>query len=189
MTKKKQKNQKSGFNLLYIFAILVFVAGATFLCLSIFAPAKKTDDDTSSNTTTKETEKKKEDDKSEKKDDNNSENQDKTPKKYEEPSETDPSKINASITKNEISNGRYSLRVTMYELLNEGTCKLHMESSNGDTLDRSANVIIAGPDSSACEGFDVDNIKSYLNSGTYDFTVTINSGSKTGSVNGTIKVD
>lgn len=181
---KKSKNKKSeGFGFIYIFFILVFVAGITFLGLSLFLPKKSKNDDGMS-TAVNETIKNSNPEIDEK---NNGENPDKTPKQYEEgDDETDKTKINASITTNEINNGKYVLRVTMYELVNDGTCKLHMETSNGDTVDRSAKIEVIGPDSSSCDGFDIPT--SGISPGNYNFTVTMTSDSKTGSVKGTIKI-
>ncbi len=183
--KRNVRNNGSGIKFIHIFLILIFVAGMTFLCLSLFAPSKKKDEPTStSNTVINETEKKKEE---EKKEENNGENPDKTPTQYEGEKPNDSTTINASLTKNEVVEGTYMLRVTIYELISDGTCKLHMESANGDTIDRTTKIVTAGPDSSTCEdGFDIPT--NGISSGKYDFSVTFTAGSKTGSVKGTINI-
>lgn len=180
---KRVRKSESGIKFIHIFLILVFVAGITFLCLSLFVPSKKkTDDNSNLNTTVNETEKKNEENKSD-----DSEDPDKTPSQYEGEKPTNSSTINASITKNEVVNDVYMLRVTIYELISEGTCKLHMESDHGDTLDRTTNIVTIGADSSTCEeGFDIPTAG--ISSGKYDFNVTFVSGSKTGSVKGTINI-
>ncbi len=180
--KKQKKKQSEGPKFGYIFLILVFVAGITFLGLSIFMP-KKSNDDNDLSTAINETERK---DNPDTEAQNNTDNPDKTPKKYEGDDESDETKINADISTNEISNGKYILRVTIYELLGEGTCKLHMETQNGDSVDRSAKIEAIGPDSSSCDGFDI--ATSGISSGTYNFSVTMTSGSKTGTVKGVIKI-
>lgn len=182
--KSKKKQQKSGeLKFSYIFLVLVFVAGITFLTLSIFMPKKEKEDDNNPSTTINETENK---DSSENVKAGEGENPDKTPKQFEGDDETDKAKINASISINEVSGGKYTLQVMIYELLSEGTCKLHMETNNGDSVDRSAKIVTIGPESSSCDGFEIPT--SGISSGTYDFSVTMTSGTKTGSVKGTIKI-
>lgn len=177
--RRNARNPESGIKFIHIFLILIFVAGITFLCLSLFVPSKKKDDGPTLGTAVNETEKK-----NEQKDENNP---DKTPAQYEGEKPNDASTINASLTKNEVVNGTYMIRITIYELINDGTCKLHMESDKGDTLDRTTKIVTIGSDSSTCEeGFDIP--VSGISSGKYDFSVTFSSGSKTGSVKGTINI-
>jgi len=182
--KQRRSNKKSGeLKFSQIFLVLVFVAGITFLGLSVFMPKKETHEGETLSTVTNETEKKKE---TETPKNDGNDNPDKTPKQYEGDDETDKKSINASITKNDVQNGKYYLRVTIYEKLGDGTCKLHMETKQGDTIDRTANVIESGADSSTCEGFDIPT--SGISAGSYDFTVTITAGEKSGVVKGIIKV-
>ena len=178
---KKQK--KTGFSFIHIFFISAFVAGLTFLCLSIFIPAKKTSIDDGQSTVINETT-------SPTKESNEVVSpEDKTPKQYEDDEKTrnNPNEINASITKNEIINGKYILRVTIYELLADGTCTLHLEN-NGNTLDRTVKIINAGADSSSCDGFDIKDINKFLDAGTYNLTIDFESNGKKGNVKGTIKI-
>lgn len=180
--KRNVRNSESGIKFIHIFLILIFVAGITFLCLSLFVPSKKNDNPTL-DTTVNETEKKKEEQKNE----GDEENPDKTPAQYEGEKPTDSSTINASLTKNEVVNGTYMLRVTIYELISDGTCKLHMESDKGDTLDRTTKIVTIGADSSTCEeGFDIPT--DGISSGKYNFNITFTAGAKTGSVKGTINI-
>ena len=185
----KNKKQKNNFGVFHIFIILVLVAGLTILGLSLLMPPKKTNNDAESkplDTAVNETEKKEEEEKKEEKKDEG-ENQDKTPEKYDGEKPESKDSFNASITKNEVVSGYYKLRVNIYELVSEGTCKLHMEANGGkDTLDRTAKIVNAGPDSSACEGFDIPT--NGISSGTYKFTVTISNSSKTSTVEGTINI-
>jgi hypothetical protein len=184
----KHKKQKNNFGFIHIAIILVLVAGLTILALSLFVPSKKKDNDEPKplDTAINETEKKKEEKKKEEQKDEG-DNQDKTPEKYDGEKPESKDSFNASITKNEVVSGYYKLRVNIYELVSEGTCKLHMEANGGkDTLDRTAKIVNAGPDSSACEGFDIPT--NGISSGTYKFTVTISNSSKTSTVEGTINI-
>lgn len=184
--KKQKKDGGSSFKSMYVFLIPVFVAGITFLCLSAFIP-KKTDnneDDKLSTAVNNDSPKSSTESKNNETEESG-ENPDKTPKQYEDENK-DTSSINASITKNEVVGGKYLLRVTIYEILNSGSCKLHMETSHGDSLDRSADIISVGADSSSCEGFDIP--VEGISNGVYNFTVSLSSGDKTGSVKGTIRI-
>lgn len=186
MTKQRRKS-KEGFKYLLIFCVLILTAGATFLSLSFLAPAKPTkkNDDSNILSTAVNNDQKKTNEPGRGGADGG-DNPDKTPKQYEGSKPESKDTFNASITKNEIVNGKYMLRVNIYELINEGTCTLHMETVNGDTVDRTARIVIAGPDSSACEGFDIP--VSGISAGAYSFTVSISSSTKSSSVQGTIKI-
>ena len=187
MTKRsyKKKKQTKNFSFVYILLILIAVAGLTILVMSFLVPPKKKDVDTTPmNTTINETEKKQEEKKKEEKIDNG-ENPDKTPEKYDGENPISSDSFNASINRNEVSNGKVVIRVGVYELV-EGTCTLHMETTDGSTVDRTVKLVNAGPDSSACEGFDipVDGIAK----GTYKFTVTIKNDAKKSVLNGVITI-
>lgn len=187
MTKRsyKKKKQTKNFSFVYILLILIVVAGLTVLVMSFLVPPKKKDIDTTPmNTAINETEKKQEEKKKEEKIDNG-ENPDKTPEKYDGENPISSDSFNASINRNEVSNGKVVIRVGVYELV-EGTCTLHMETADGSTVDRTAKLVNAGPDSSACEGFDipVDGIAK----GTYKFTVTIKNDAKKSVLNGVITI-
>ena len=178
---KHKKNNDSNFHIVYIFLILIFVAGITFLTLSMFVPKKQSEN--TQNTTVNETEQKA---KKEESQNNNSETNNQTPKQNEDEPEADEKSLNASITMNEVSDGKYRLRVTVYELLESGNCSLHMESSRGDTVDRTAKIINAGASSSSCEGFDIST--SGISSGSYNFSVKITSGERTKTLTGVIQI-
>ena len=187
MTKRsyKKKKQTKNFSFVYILLILIAVAGLTVLVMSFLVPPKKKDIDTTPmNTVINETEKKQEEKKKEETI-KSGENPDKTPEKYDGENPISDDSFNASINRNEVSNGKVVIRVGVYELV-EGTCTLHMETTDGSTVDRTAKLVNAGPDSSACEGFDipVDGIAK----GTYKFTVTIKNDAKKSVLNGVITI-
>ena len=188
MTKRsyKKKKQTKNFSFVYILLILIAVAGLTILVMSFLVPPKKKDVDTTPmNTAINETEKKQEEKKKEEEKIDNGENPDKTPEKYDGENPISSDSFNASINRNEVSNGKVVIRVGVYELV-EGTCTLHMETTDGSTVDRTVKLVNAGPDSSACEGFDipVDGIAK----GTYKFTVTIKNDAKKSVLNGVITI-
>ena len=172
------KNKKSPV-LFYIFFILLFSIGVTFLVLSLIMPPKKKDDNTTTLTTTvNSTELSNKTDKG---------GESQTPKQNEDEPKIDPSKLDVSLSKNEVRDGKYQLRVTIFEILTEtGTCELEMKSASGDYVKRSAKTINAGPSTTSCEGFDIriDGIAS----GIYDFTLTVTVGDRTGVVTGNIKI-
>ena len=180
--KNRKHKRESNFKIAYTFLILIFVAGITFLTLSVIVPSKEKGNDNAVNTVVNKTETEKQ---SNTQSGNTEDPTDKTPKQYED-YEKDENNLNASITMNEVNNGKYTLRVTIYELLSSGTCELEMKTNSGDSLRRSANIINTGADSSSCEGFDV--LTDGISSGTYNFVVSLKSGDKTGSVEGTIKI-
>ena len=184
----KNKKQKSSFGFLHIFVILALAAGITIICMSLLMPPKKkeTDDPKPLDTAVNETEQKQREEKTKEEKKEEGENPDKTPEKYDGENKVSKETFNASITKSEIVNGKFILRVSIYELVNDGTCKLHMEEKHGSMLDQTAKIVNAGPDSSACEGFDipVDGIAS----GSYTYTVTMTNGQKTTVLNGSIAI-
>ncbi|MCR4932881.1 MAG: hypothetical protein K6A29_01670 [Lachnospiraceae bacterium] len=186
--KNRRKNKKD-FSFAYILVLLAFVAGLTFLLLSIVMPPEKKDE-APLNTAVNETElKKKEKEIFEKKEEKNEEdeNPDKTPKQNEDEPEPSKNELNVSITKNEVINGKYQLRVTIYEELREvGDCSLEMKSANGDYIKRTAKTINAGADSSSCEGFDIST--EGIATGNYSFVLKITVGSRSNTLNGSIKI-
>ena len=148
----------------YIFLVLLFSIGVTFLVLSIIIPPKNDSEmlDTTVNTTELE-------------------------KKAEQESETSSDTLDISLSKNEVLDGKYQVRVTIFEVLTEtGTCELTMKSENGDEVKRSTKTISAGPSTTSCDGFDIRT--EGIASGTYSFTLTVTVGSRVGAVNGSIKI-
>ena len=182
--KKPKSRYSSSFHIIYIFLILAFVAGITFITLSMFVPKKQKDSGSNLNTTTNETEKQNQTNNTQT--ENKEENNNQTPKQNEDESDADEKTLNASITMNEVNNGKYTLRVTIYELVSSGNCTLHMESARGDTLDRTARIIDAGANSSSCEGFDI--ATNGISSGSYNFTINLKAGEKSKTLTGIIQI-
>ena len=184
-SKRKNKNNKNSFSLVQVFLILAFVAGMTFLCLSLFLPSNKKEDKPV-NTVVNTSEKKEPQKPENKKKEDEGENPDKTPKQNEDKPETNSKEINLSLTKNEVVNDKYMIRVNIYEEVADGTCELEMKTAKGDYLRRSAKVIEAGADYASCEGFDIQTAG--IASGNYTFTIKVTIGERSKSLNGTINI-
>lgn len=173
MDKKHTRKSLAPF---YIGFVLLFSIGLTFLVLSIVMPPKTEEDTLSTTINSTELENKIEQG-----------GADQTPKQNEDSSKTDSSTLDISLSKNEVVNGTYQIRVTIFEVLTEtGTCKLEMESSSGDYVRREAKTINAGPETTSCDGFDIK--AEGISSGTYNFTLTVTAGDRKGSVTGNIKI-
>jgi hypothetical protein len=191
--KKRKSNKKSSKKFIYIFFALVFATGVTFMTLSLFMPKKvKNEDNEPVDTVVDGTERKEEKTvekkitEKEKTKEETDTNPEKTPKQNEATPKKAANKIDADIAINDVSDGTYTLQISIYDLINTGSCKLHMESANGDMIDRTAKIVTIGPDSSSCDGFEIPT--SEINPGKYNFTVTMTSGNKTGSVKGEIAI-
>lgn len=147
---------------LYIGFVLLFSIGITFLILSIVIPPKTEDKTTSTTVNTTELENK------------------------TSPSTTGD-ELSVTLSKNEVTNDKYSVRVTIFEVLEEtGTCTLEMKSSKGDYVKRETKTVSAGPESTSCDGFDIKT--EGIASGNYDFTLTVTVGDRSGQVKGNIKI-
>ena len=174
MSKSSSKKSLTPF---YIFFVLLFSIGITFLVLSLIMPPKKNKDDTLT-TTVNSTE-------LETKVEQGGASQ--TPKQNEDEHVSDSEQLDISLSKNEVKDGKYQVRVTIFEILTEtGTCELEMKSSNGDYVKRSTKTINAGPDSTSCDGFDIKT--EGIASGLYDFTLTVTVGGRSGIVTGNVKI-
>lgn len=112
---------------------------------------------------------------------------DHTPVQNDTPSgdKTSSNKLTGVITSNSVSNGQLVLRTTINQLVEDGTCDLTLtNSSTGKVVKRSASII-ANPSSSTCEGFNIPT--SDLGSGSWDITINLTSGDRTGQITGSAK--
>ncbi len=185
MKKRNGRKKQSSFGFIHIFLILIFVAGVTFVCMSILMPAKEKNDDNGPIDTETPITSYGGSDIGKGGDD--TENPDKTPKQNEDDQNTDSDTIDFSITKNEVVGDKYMLRVNIYEdVKTSGTCILEMKSSKGDYLKRTATVIEAGAEYSTCEGFDIQ--KSGIASGDYTFTIKVEIGDRSRTISSSIKI-
>ncbi len=102
------------------------------------------------------------------------------PKQYEgqgddEDSNTNTDQITGFINSKEVSNGNFSIRLTINQLLGSGTCTLTM--TNQKTVTKTAEIV-QNPSSSSCKGFDVP--VGELGPGEWSIKINIKSGDKTG---------
>ena len=194
--RKTRKNKKTNTTVIGFVLLLALAVGVTVLVLSFITPKKKSDGKDEPNITTnvestkpvekQPAEEQPEEPKEEtKEDDGESENQ-QTPAQYEKvKDETASDAISATVTHSSIDNRKFVLRLTINELVKgSGNCLLYMVSGNKKYNDKVE--IVSDPTSSTCAGFDVDIAK--LSSGTWNYTVTITSGKRTGKVEGKITI-
>ncbi len=102
------------------------------------------------------------------------------PKQYEGQGDEDQSNVNSDqitgvINSKEVADGKFSLRLTINQLLGSGTCTLTM--TNQKTVTKTAEIV-QNPSSSSCKGFDVP--VSELGPGQWSIKINIKSGDKTG---------
>lgn len=184
-----------------ILFVLMLVAAITFFLLALFTPTKNSSSDDTATTTPQTTTTLGDEDNSS--DENSAEDTEQTPEttptadvngtiesekeasKYRQPTVKETGKIPLSIVRNEVNNGRYTLSIMSDERLDatDSTCTLIMTSGQ-NSVKRQTDVHDA-PSSSGCL-FQFDT--SGVSSGDYSFTVTIKSGSRTGSVSNHIKL-
>ena len=195
MNKPRVRKHETSFKVICILLGLAFVAGITFLCFSLFIPPKNREIEKPLNTIVTKPEAKNSESKEtpSKEAETPLEDPNKTPKQNEDDGKTvtNSNELNLSLTKNEVvtSQGRqvYQTRLTIYELLNEtGECVLEMKSSNGDYLKRTAKTFNDGANSASCEGFDV--LTEGISAGTYNFTIKVTVGKRTGNLSGIINI-
>ena len=192
--RKTRKNKKTNTAVIGFVLILAFAVGITIVVLSLITPKKKADgeDETKITTTTestKPTEKEPVTEAEEPKTEETEEEKAKkeneqTPAQYEKVEETtDKNVISATVTHSSVDNGKFVLRLTINELMS-GSCHLLMTSGNRKYTNDAE--IVSDPTSSTCAGFDVETSK--LASGTWNYTVTISSGKRTGKVEGKVNI-
>lgn len=118
---------------------------------------------------------------------------DKTPPQYEEPAKNEEqpknneqSDLAGIINYKAVSRGSLSIRVTIDERLESGTCTLTLtHATSGKKVTKSA-AVVTNPSSSTCEGFDVP--VSELGSGKWNITVAVKSNNLTGKIEDTVTI-
>ena len=186
---KHRKEKYQSHNFIAIFFVLVLAAGVTILGLSFFVPTKLKDDNEffEKNISSK-TEKQSNGGSSDVgRGGDDDENPDKTPKQNEDNQNKSKDKIDFSVTKSEVIDGIFMLRITIYEEVSEsGVCTLEMKTKNDDFIKRTAKVIEAGSNTYSCEGFDIQT--KGISSGDYTYTITVESEGKKGGFTGSVKI-
>jgi hypothetical protein len=112
------------------------------------------------------------------------ENPTKTPPKYEGDNPDNSSSLTASFNYKNIANGTLALRITIEQQITSGSCTLVL-SKDGQTVTKQAEII-ANPSSATGKGFDIPVAE--LSTGTWNITLTVNGGGKTGTVSDKISV-
>jgi hypothetical protein len=119
----------------------------------------------------------------------NTNNPDKTPPQYDTPSDTnepEKSTISGVINYKSVSDGTLSIRTTIDQKLDTGTCVLKLtRNSPNKSVTKSADII-ANPSSSTCKGFDVPT--SELSTGSWKIVITVTSGEKKGEITGNVSI-
>lgn len=119
----------------------------------------------------------------------NTNNPDKTPPQYDTPSDTNEAQkpaISGVINYKSVSDGILSIRTTIDQKLDTGTCVLKLtRNSPTKSFTKSANVI-ANPSSSTCKGFDIPT--SELGAGSWKIVISVTSGEKKGEITGNVSI-
>jgi len=118
----------------------------------------------------------------------NTNNPDKTPPQYDTPKTDEPQKpaISGVINYKSVSDGMLSIRTTIDQKLDTGTCVLKLtRNSPTKSFTKSANVI-ANPSSSTCKGFDIPT--SELGAGSWKIVISVTSGEKKGEITGNVSI-
>lgn len=103
---------------------------------------------------------------------------------YEGESVNEAQSLSGAITYNGVSGDNLVIRTSINQYLSTGTCALSI--TNGSrTITRTSNII-ANPSSSACEGFDIPT--SEVGSGSWDISVTLSSGDRSGTLTGKVSI-
>lgn len=92
---------------------------------------------------------------------------------------SDTNTLSGVITSRSVQDGALVIRTTINGVLS-GSCQLTLtRTSDGKKLSRSAEIV-QNPSSSSCKGFDVPT--SQLGSGTWNISIKVKSGSKSGTL-------
>jgi len=83
-----------------------------------------------------------------------------------------------------VVNYTLTIRTTINQALNSGTCQLTL--TNGSKTVTKTSQITQNPSSSACDGFDIPT--SELGSGTWNITITLTSDNRTGTLTSTVDI-
>jgi cytoskeletal protein RodZ len=186
INKPKKKSSKKILTVTLVVAILIAVgAGAYFL----FSP--KDEQNTKNSTGTTNSQSKSADSSTEEtgKNTTNTDDADHEAEKnitpsYEGENTNTSQTLTGVINYAGVTNGTLIIRTTVNQALSSGTCQLTL-SSGSKTATRSSNIT-QNPSSSTCEGFDIP--ISELGSGSWNITITITSGDRSGELKGNVTI-
>ena len=186
MAQQKRKRSKKWISTL-IFILLLVAAGVVcyFVWDAYFRDRKTPEPDNNTvvvDDKTKGAEEKK---------DNNKESEEKYKEKEEtqQYEGTDPNSneyLTGAVTHAKVSGDKVIIRVNIDQYLSGGTCELRIKNNGSEVYSDSASIIDSAS-TSTCEGFNVplDSVPA----GYLDILITLNSGEKTGSINGMVEVN
>ncbi len=112
----------------------------------------------------------------------------KTPLQYEVNPDTknEVSQLSGVINYKAVSNNSLSIRVTIDQKLDEGSCSLTLtRRSDGKIVQKSAEVFL-NPSSTSCKGFDIPT--SELGKGSWDIDISIKSRDSKGTIKGSVAI-
>jgi len=112
----------------------------------------------------------------------------KTPQQFEEESKpaADNSTLSGVINYKTVSDDALSLRVTIDQKLDSGSCILTLtRKSDGKSVQKTVKIL-SNPSSSTCKGFDVPT--SELGKGTWNIEIAIKSNDSTGTIKGNVAI-
>lgn len=183
-TKRRHNNRKL---LLIIVAAILVAGGTTFAIVSAISGANS--DDNSSDT-------------SESSDDQNkfvsdeppAENTEKDTNKdrfnevpqYEGEDPNNLEELTGAITYSSVNGDNFSVRISIDQLLNSGSCNITMTSGSA-TYSADAPIFMSGSNSSSCEGFDIP-LSELSASKSWNIAIKLTSGDKTGTIKGEAKL-
>lgn len=185
MAQQKRKRSKKWISTL-IFILLLIAAGVVcYFVWDAYFRDKKTPEPNNNTVVVDDKTKGAE----EKKDNKESEEKYKEKEETQQYEGTDPNSneyLTGAVTHAKVSGDKVIIRVNIDQYLSGGTCELKIRNNGIDVYSDSASIIDSAS-TSTCEGFNVplDN----LPAGYLDILITLNSGEKTGSINGMVEVN
>lgn len=107
-----------------------------------------------------------------------------TPTQYEGTNPNNDTELSGFINYKNVTSNQLSIRITINQLLNTGTCDLTL--TNGSKSFAQTADIIENPSSSTCKGFDIP--LSRLSSGKWQININIKSNGKAGIITGEVSI-
>lgn len=109
----------------------------------------------------------------------------KRPAQYEGENPNNSETLTGAITYAGASpeNDKLTIRINIDQYLGSGSCKLVLTSEDGQIITEQADII-ASASTSTCKGFDI----AFPGSGTWQISIELNSGDKTGTIVGEVKL-
>ena len=182
-------HRHKGHRLTWFIVFLILIAIAAIILINLFQPLHPDQPTPSDNTTSepsRSTPVKGDSDSTQTKDTEDTDPliKEKTPSQHEGPSANTSASLTGAITYTDISSGKLSVRVSIDQFLEDGTCTLHLTQGEHDYYFEAPITLSAS--TATCRGFDVDTAD--IPPGDYDIRIDLSSGEKTGSINGKVNL-